>query len=254
MNAFMDKQEFFESLGLSEYESKTILALIRLNIATTREISFNSGVPQNKLYRVLEKLSSLGVVETIPEKLRKYRIINLDYFIKERVKEKENSLKQVKQSAKKFKNLDEHDEKSMFSIIKGQQAIMNKLADHNWKVKKEIFGVQRNWKVWAGGLRSLHKSIKKGVDVRLIGVVNDSTKSKAKEWEKTGAKIRKYNDKFGTFPLRFTIFDGKEARITIGKPDIPDPENYITIWTKSKPLINILRKQFLDMWKKSETL
>ena len=50
------------------------------------------------------------------------------------------------------------------------------------------------------------------------------------------------------------IFDGKEARITIGKPEIPDLENYITIWTKSKPLVNILRKQFSEMWKESETL
>ena len=73
-----------------------------------------------------------------------------------------------------------------------------------------------------------------------------------KEWKKTGAKIKIYNEKFGEYPLRFGVFDEKEARITIGKPEIPDSQNYVTIWTKSKPLINILRKQFLEMWKECE--
>jgi len=60
---------------------------------------------------------------------------------------------------------------------------------------------------------------------------------------------RAYNNSFGEYPLRFTIYDNSEARITLGKPEISDPKDYITIWTKSKPLINILRSQFMNMWK-----
>lgn len=129
---------------------------------------------------------------------------------------------------------------------------MDKLAENNANVKKEILAVQRNWKLWGEGLREIEKTIKRGVDVKFIGVINKETEGRAKEWKKTGAKIKIYNEKFGKYPLRYSIFDNKEARITIGKPEIPDPENYVTIWTTSKPLINILRKQFLEMWKESK--
>lgn len=84
----MDKLQFFESLGFTEYESKILVSLLRLKIATTQEISFNSGVPQNKLYSILEKFEGLGIVEFIPEKLKKYKLINIKTFISKKLKKK----------------------------------------------------------------------------------------------------------------------------------------------------------------------
>jgi hypothetical protein len=129
---------------------------------------------------------------------------------------------------------------------------MNKLAENNPKVKKEILSVQRNWKVWGEGLRAMQETIKKGVKVKIIGEINQETKKRAQEWKQVGCKIKAYNKKFGEYPLRFSIFDNKEARITIGKPEIQNPEDYITIWTTSQPFIAILRKQFIEMWTESE--
>jgi len=129
---------------------------------------------------------------------------------------------------------------------------MNKLAEKNTQVEHEILAVQRNWKIWGEGLRSMQKSIKKGVRVKMMGVVDEETKKRAEEWKKIGCEIKIYNNKFGEYPLRFSIFDNKEARITIGKPEISQPENYLTIWTKSKPLISTLRRQFEEMWKESK--
>jgi sugar-specific transcriptional regulator TrmB len=248
----MDKIGFFYALGFTDYESKVITSLLKLKIAKTKEISFISGVPQNKLYSILKRFENLGIVEIIPEKLKKFKLINLKTFINKKIKDKENSIKTLKINSKFIEQLKESDDQNLFSIIKGQQAIMDKLAENNSNVKKEICAVQRNWKVWGKGLREISKAVKRGVDVKFIGVVDSDTKKRALEWKKTGAKIRIYNEKFGESPLRFSIFGGKEARITIGKPEIQDRENYITIWTTSKPTINILRKQFLEMWKESK--
>lgn len=248
----MDKLKFFQALDFNDYESKVISSLLRLKIATTKQISFDSGVPQNKLYSIMDKFENLGIVESIPEKLKKFRLINLETFIQKKIKTKEVSLKELKFNSKSIKRLKESDEKNLFSIIKGQQAIMDKLAENNSSVKKEIYAVQRNWRIWGKGLREIEKAVKRGVDVRFIGVVDPETKNRALEWKKAGAKIKIYNKKFGESPLRFSIFDSKEARITIGRPEIPDRENYVTIWTTSKPMVNVLKKQFLEMWKESK--
>jgi len=249
----MDRMKFFKSLGFSEYEAKALASLVKLKSGSPKEISFDSGVPQNKLYGILKDFERKGILASLPGESKRYRIINFETFVENRIKEKENELKKLKESSKNLDKIKDSEDEFIFSLLKGQQTIMNKLAEQNDIVKKEVFGVQRNWKVWGKGIRAMKKSVKKGADVRLIGVVNKDTEKRAKEWKEIGCKIRKYNKKFGESPLRFTVFDNEVARITIGKPEISDPKDYITIWTKSRPLIRILRAQFMQMWKECES-
>ena len=245
----MDKIEFLKSLGFSEYESKTLSSLIKLNFATPKEISQDSSVPKNKLYAILKKFEEKGIVSLIPGEPKKYKLINFQTYVENKIKEKESSLKELKKDFKNLKVLPDKSEHFSFELIKGQQTIMNKLAEENKTAKKEIIGSQRNWRVWGTGLREMEKSIKKGIKVKLIGEINNETKKRAIEWKKTGCKIKAYDKKFGENPLRFTIIDNQKARITIGRPEIKDSKDYITIWTTSKSLILILRKQFDLMWK-----
>lgn len=243
----------FKSLDLTEYESKAIDALIKLREATPKEISFESGVPNNKLYSILSNFEAMGLLAKLPLETKKYKLINLKTFLNSKIREKEDNLRDIKKTNRSIKTVKEQEREFAFNLIKGQMAIMNKLAEENRNAKKEIFGVQRNWKIWGQGLREMQRSVKKKVDIRLIGVINNETKKRALEYKEMGCKIRAYNKKFGEWPLRFTVIDNKKARITLGKPEIRDTKEYITIWTSSKPLITLLRKQFLDMWKESKT-
>lgn len=248
----MEKQEFFSELGFNEYESKTLSCLTSLKKASPKEISQASKVPQNKLYQIIKKLKSLGLIAEIPNENKKYRLINLNTFIAERLKEKKAKIKQLESSSKILEKLKDKQENFSFQMIIGQKAVMGKLSENNQKCKKEILGVQRNWKYWAEGIRAMQSAVKRGVKVKLIGEVNKDNRERIKEWQKVGCKIKVYNKKFGENPLRFSIFDNKEARITIGKPEIQNSEDYITIWTDSKPLVSMLKNQFMQMWKESK--
>lgn len=247
----MDRSEFFRDLSFTEYESRLFSSFVKLGAAEVKELSLDSGVPRNKLYSLIKKLENEGLISLLSVEPKKYKIINLKSFVNKKIKEKEERLKELKNSFKDIKNL-ENEEQFVFSLIKGQKAIMNKIVEINKVVEREVFGVQRNWKYWGEGIREMGGMAKRGVDVRLIGVVNEETVERVKEWKKTGAKIRVFDKKFGDYPLRFTIFDNKYARITLGKPEIRESKDYMTIWTDSKPLVRILRNQFLEMWKQSK--
>ncbi len=250
----MNKIDFFKDLDFSEYEAKTLSSLMKLKSGNPKQISLDSGVPQNKLYSILKKFEKLGILALLPNEPKQYQLINIKTFINNKIKEKQKKLRQLKSSSKKIELIENKDEQAVFSLIKGQRTIMNKLAETNKNVDKEILGVQRNWKIWGEGLREMKQAVKRGVDVKFIGVVNKDNIKKVLEWKKVGCKIRVYNKKFGEYPLRFSIFDNKYARITIGKPEIQDPKDYITIWTDSKALIRMLKYQFIEMWKESEPL
>jgi len=249
----MNKHEFFTSLGFTDYEAKALASLTKLKVCSVKEIALDSNVPQNKLYQIIKRFEQEGLASLVPGEIKKYKIINLKTYIKEQIVEKEKQIKDIKKSSISLEDLEDSLSHDTFSIIRGQQAILNKLSEQNQKVKGEILGVQRNWKVWGNGLRAMQKCTRRGVKVKIIGMINEETKSRALEWKKVGCKIKAYNSNLGPYPLRFSIFDNKEARITIGKPEIQDPKNYITIWTSSKPLISLLRNQFNQMWKSSKT-
>lgn len=248
----MDRIDFFRGLGFTDYESKILACLVRLKMAAPKEINLDSGVPQNKLYSILKKFEDSGILGLVSVEPRRYRLINLNNLVKEKLEQKEAKLKELKEGFRNIEGIDDKEGQFVFSLIKGQKAIMNKIVELNKNAKKEIFGVQRNWKYWGEGIREMEKGIKRGVNVKLIGVVNKETEIRAKEWKKAGCKIRAYNKKFGKYPLRFSVFDGKYARITIGKPEIKESKDYITILTDSKPLVNMLRNQFLQMWKECQ--
>ena len=55
----------FEQLGLSPYEARVLLALVRLGPANTAQLARHSRVPRTSTYQVLEELSSKGLAQRL---------------------------------------------------------------------------------------------------------------------------------------------------------------------------------------------
>lgn len=70
-------------LGLSEYEAKAYIALLKENPASAYEIAKNSGIPTSKIYEVIGRLESRGVIQPIHGESSKKLFIPLspDEFI-----------------------------------------------------------------------------------------------------------------------------------------------------------------------------
>lgn len=61
-----DLRRELEELGLSPYEARILLALLRLGSATSAELARFSGVPRTSAYQVLEKLHDKRLAERVP--------------------------------------------------------------------------------------------------------------------------------------------------------------------------------------------
>jgi len=59
-------------VGLSEYEAKVYVSLVKIGTAKARTLSMISGVPRTKVYSVLKKLIDSGLVIEIPEEPRRF--------------------------------------------------------------------------------------------------------------------------------------------------------------------------------------
>ncbi len=70
--------ELLESIGISGYEAKAFLALAELKEATAMTIASRAGIPQPRIYEILESLLKKGLIEVKIGRPRTYRILPPD--------------------------------------------------------------------------------------------------------------------------------------------------------------------------------
>src|SRR5690554_1136247 len=70
-----------QSLGLTEYESWALLALIGRNPATAYEVSKQAGLPRANAYTALEGLVKKGAVQPVSENPARYVPVNPAEFL-----------------------------------------------------------------------------------------------------------------------------------------------------------------------------
>jgi HTH-type transcriptional regulator, sugar sensing transcriptional regulator len=167
-------------MGLTDYESKVYLSLASLISADAFEISDTSGVPRSRTYDVLKSLHKKGFVDITRGKPLKYSVVPpQDVFekarndIKEQLEEGESELKTIYENQiPKFQ--------APIWLIYGTDKI----------VKKEIEIISRakdSLHIAAGLMfkdeiprlnESLQKSLKRGVQTRIISAPSSITDGK----------------------------------------------------------------------------
>ena len=63
----MEKIELLKSLGFTEYEARTYLALSDLGPSSAKEISNYSKLPKNKTYEMLNKMEKKSIIASFVE-------------------------------------------------------------------------------------------------------------------------------------------------------------------------------------------
>jgi len=86
-------------LGLSEYEAKGYVSLLKEYPSTAYELGKTSGIPTSKIYEVLKKLTGRGMVTVIAEgKSKRYLPIALEDFLSRHKKEMETVMQSVREN------------------------------------------------------------------------------------------------------------------------------------------------------------
>lgn len=247
----MDNIKLLQRLGLTEYESRAYLTLAKIGPSTVKEIVMDSHLPRNKAYDALLRLEQKNMIICLPFSPKKFQINNPE-ALRDEVKELDTTVNNILQIINQPKKLEFNE---LFVVMKGKKAIQDKLALQNGKAKQEILGCNKLSRVIYTNLHSMSAAVKRGVKVKMICTFEQKKIETYKQWMKTGAKIRVFNEKeFGPLLPRITVFDGKVSRLTVGRPEIKKDEDYLTLWTESRAFSQMLRSHFMTMWKKSKPI
>lgn len=240
-------REVLEEMGLNAYEIDAYLALLKGEEMTAMQISKTASVPYSKIYEVLNSLKSKGWIkssETRPFKYYPVPPFEATQFTKLKFEDKftkwENTVAEALQPLYEKHELVERPD---ILILRGQQAVFNKLEEAFVKASKEIVVAAPKFakSIMMTATSLLGNGLKKSVNIKLM-VAGSSD-----EWlflKKLSAvtDFRFRDHMFGGG----VIVDGKEALLFLGE-DKPS----LIIWSNHIGLVGFAREYFEFLWDSS---
>jgi len=251
-------------LGLTEYEARIYLALIRMGPKKASEVSFFGQVPRTKAYGAIRELARKGLVQIIPGKPEVYTPSSPSEFLMPLVTKLEGEVKDSESLVQELAVLYESSKyvkreipraTSGFWEIEGRQDVFSKLNQVMAGAAKSI-----NYYTSASGLiraykahsEILEKARKQGAVVRVLSPISSENAGVARELSEL-VELKRLDN-----PLRasFVAVDTRELVVIESNPDDfrTDRGSDAAIWTTNKLLVELHEQLFERVWNSSSPI
>jgi len=253
-------------LGLSTTQAKIYLALVKTKNQTAQAISTLSTVSRPDVYRVLNKLQEVGLVEKIIAKPEEFRAIPIEEGVSillqrriNKTRELQNKgLKLVQSVTQKLESseITEEQGRREFVFIPSKTSAYARSERLLGGIKESIYfvGLTKSMSAWLVQYSTeMEEALSRGIDCRMILPASPANK---KFWT-TFEKMRKHpNFKVrsisGASTAGFSIWDKKEILITTSSAEAPF--SAATLWSNNKGLIELCADYFECLWQKSKII
>ncbi len=234
------------SFGLNVNEAKVYEFLLRADTARASEIAKSSRIPRNKVYEIAESLSKKGFIEILPEKVTKFKAIQLDAAIKFQIENFQSRIKQMEEtkdemnryieSAMKKTSVDEG--AGYFAVYRSKNLIKKKVVEMLSLARKKVCLM-----VNSSDLRRFinnAKAVSGKIEVEVLSPVINENKFLAESWMKF-AKLRHYRTE-----SQIKIFISDNDEILLFKLDNP-----VALYSKDRQFVSLFRTFFDSAWNSS---
>lgn len=247
-----------QRLGLTEYESKIYLVLVKMGPIKASEISFFGQVPRTKTYGAINELERKGLLRIIPGKPETYCaaspnevLMPMMSKLNRELKDSEMVVQQLNVSfeSSKYVKRDVPKEASEFWQIDGRQNLYNKLSQILNDSVKSIYyattaaGLIRIYKMQS---ELLERAKKNGAVVRVLAPITSENAGVAEQLSEI-AELKRLER---PFMANFVSVDCRELVVIDSRPDDlhTDRGSDLAIWTTNKLLVELHDQLFDRVW------
>jgi len=216
-----------QEFGLSSNASKAYVALLRNNPATGYEISTQSGIPRSAIYSVLNRLSSMGLINSVGDAPKRYVALSPSALLEHLKSSHHDRLLKLEDA---LDHLDTSEEAFDFWHLHGYQNLILKLKETIQSAQHKVF-----LSAWAREVATLADSLggaeQRGVDITLFSFCHlGRTFGKTVTYDLDEVELRKiWNPKIILVADQSTTVMGSSAN----RPDSR------AIWTRNRAITEI---------------
>src|SRR3989337_219267 len=251
-------------LGLTEYESRIYLVLVKMGPIKAGEVSFHGQVPRTKAYGAIRELERKGLLRVIPGKPELYApsspsevLMPLVTKLNKEVKSTEELVHNLTGTyeSNKYVKREVPKEAGEFWKIDGRKNIFNKLNQIMTDASKSISyctsatGLIRAYKAHSEILENVRK---RGAIVRVLSPITTENSGVARELGEI-VEVKRLDKSFGT---SFMSVDARELVVIESRPEDlrTDRGTDLAIWTTNKLLIELHEQFFERIWNTSPAI
>jgi sugar-specific transcriptional regulator TrmB len=247
-----------QRLGLTEYESKIYLVLVKRGPIKASEISFFGQVPRTKTYGAINELERKGLLRIIPGKPETYCaaspnevLLPMMGKLNRELKDSELVVQQLNFAfeSSKYVKRDIPKEAGEFWQIDGRQNLYNKLNQilndsvRSIKYATTAAGLIRIYKTQS---ELLERAKKNGAVVRVLAPITSENSGVAEQL----SEIIETKLLERPFVANFVSVDCRELVVVDSRPDDlrTDRGSDLAIWTTNKLLVELHDQLFDRVW------
>jgi DNA-binding MarR family transcriptional regulator len=127
-----------KDLGLTEYEAKVYITLVRLNSGNVSEIAHESDVPRPKIYETLSELEKKDLVEIQFGKPRRYRPTTPEVAIEKLAQKYHDATELAIKNLKNLKKIEIGRPEEVIWTLRGGEQIINRIQSMLPRANSEI--------------------------------------------------------------------------------------------------------------------
>ncbi|MBS3055196.1 MAG: hypothetical protein J4452_01755 [Candidatus Aenigmarchaeota archaeon] len=256
----MEKKEVLEILknfGLSEYEAKTYSSLLVAGPSKAGDLSFESGVPQSKIYETLEMLMERRMIEVFEGRPKEYKALPPDQTLRNLIEEKEVGIQKLKEDSINLTKVlkQNKEEKEILEgvwMVKGRKfnEFFDILSDMFGRTEKYAIAITKNFS-YSSRLREAIKSCKRRkIDLKIIGMgeITSENYLRAKWYHVNGIPVRVFDT---IVHPRILVIDGKEVNIRLDHDHTKKKFAFHSISSQDPSLVKVIDTYMKNLWQNS---
>jgi len=246
-------EEKLREFGLSEYESRLYVTLLRKGTMTGGAASKLSGVPHGRSYEVLLKLADKGFVSVLPVKPKIFKAIEPEIAVKFLAEKKIDEItrleKEIPLELKRVTRISDEITKEKIAILTGKKNALP-IIHHFYSTAEMYVKIMFTYELLPlSTIKLQDEALKRGVKIRHLATKKTAEGLRLmKDAIRRGIEVRYYPVQ----ELRLLIKDGNESA-----QQIVNPKNLMdrtTIVIESKELTKALEGYFDSIWEKAEEI
>lgn len=244
---------FLRAFGLNEYESKAYFALSRIGPTKATIISKESNIPPSKIYEVLESLINKKLVEKLEGRPKEFKAIPPSLALKNIIESKEKEIEKLRKAYDIIKNIlkpiPKKEESLGIWMAKGTKYsdFFERAVEMLERCKKYVYAITRDYSRTFKLTETIKSSIKRGVEINLIGIetLNEKNYWKIKWYVENGVNVRTINNRIHP---RMVLIDGKEVLIRLDKEPHKKKPIFYSLYSEEKSFVEIIDSYLKSLW------
>lgn len=242
-------------LGLTEYEEKVYLTLLKEGSLTGGKVSKLSKVPHGRTYEVLISLADKGFVSIMPIKPKVFKALDpkiaVKHLLNEKIIELDELAKSVPVELERLKKVKARKPTvgEKITIVSGKENMLRVIA-HNIETAEKYIKSMFTYELESFSIiRAEDEALKRGVKIKHVATkLTPEGLKRMKRDIKKGIDVRYYPIE----ELRVSIRDGIDSSQGIINPK--NPKERMTIFIESKELTKALEHYFDSIWRKAKKI